>query len=286
MKFVKTGKYRQDTLERLVEIDSLAEAQDRLKLVNYFLGFVKERNPEVFSKYINNLLTKYRSLLEDERMKAHPPDLDELVSENPHLKEHLELTRLVVNYIIQILQLPAETKLGKNKVVNGNYFRSWSHHNYYNLLVLTETLDRTDAIALYKKFVTHHTLENRDPNRATRDNVESIFEKAIEPKEAQSDWEIVHTMFGDGKYAFRNDNCVFLTAIGEDLPDSELKYYVCCYGDYEKFKNYHDSIILTMEHTIAQGDPYCSRVLHDTRVDWDLRHPPKSFWDSMEPEND
>ncbi|GAH04656.1 unnamed protein product, partial [marine sediment metagenome] len=62
--------------------------------------------------------------------------------------------------------------------------------------------------------------------------------------------------------------------------------YVCCYGDYEKFKNYHDSIILTMEHTIAQGDPYCSRVLHDTRVDWDLHHPPKSFWDSMKPENE
>jgi hypothetical protein len=74
-------------------------------------------------------------------------------------------------------------------------------------------------------------------------------------------------MIGEGKYAFRNDNCVFLNAIGEDLPDSELKYYVCCYRDYEKFRNYHDSIILTMEHTIAQGDPYCSRVLHDTRID-------------------
>ncbi len=25
-----------------------------------------------------------------------------------------------------------------------------------------------------------------------------------------------------------------------------------------------------MEHTIAQGDKYCSRVLHDTRIDYDL----------------
>ncbi len=201
------------------------------------------------------------------------------------MKEHFELTRLVVNYILQILRLPAETKLGKNKVVNRNYFRSWSHHNYYNLLVLTETLGRTDAITLYKKFLTHHTLENRDSNRETYDT-ETIFANAIKPKETPSDWEIVHTMIGDGKYAFRNDICVFLNAIGDSLPDSELKYYVCCYGDYEKFKNYHDSIILTMEHTIAQGDPYCSRVLHDTRVDWDLRHPPKSFWDSMKPDND
>ena len=286
MKFVKTGKYRQDTLERSIEINSLEEAQNRLKRMNYFLGFIRERNPDIFPEYINKLIAKYQGLLEDERRKANPPDLDELVSENPHMKEHLELTRLVLNYILQILRLPAEAKLGKNKVVNRNYFKSWSHHNYSNLLVLTETLDRKDAIDLYKKFVTHHTLENRDPKRKTVDSVKIIYEKAIEPKEEPSDWEIVHTMIGDGKYAFRNDTCVFLNAIGDDLPDTELKYYVCCYGDYEKFKNYHDSIILTMEHTIAQGDPYCSRVLHDTRVDWDLHHPPKSFWDSMKPENE
>ena len=286
MKYVKTGKYRQDTLERIVEIDPLKELQGRLKRMNFFLGFVKEHILEVFPEYVNNLLVKYQELLDAERTKANPPDLDELVSENPHLKENLELTRLVVNYIIQILQLPAETKLEKSEVVNRNYFRSWSHHNYANLLVLTETLDRTDAIGLYKKFVTYHTLEGRDPNRKTADNAEIIYEKAIEPKEEPSDWEIVHTMIGEGKYAFRNDTCVFLNAIGDSLPDTELKYYVCCYGDYEKFKNYHDSIVLTMEHTIAQGDPYCSRVLHDTRIDWDLRHPPKSFWDSMKPDNE
>ena len=285
MKFVKTGKYRQDTLERSVEINSLEEAQNRLERMNYFLGFIRERNPDIFPEYINKLIAKYQGLLEDERRKANPPDLDELVSENPHMKEHLVLTRLVLNYILQILQLPAEAKLGKNKVVNRNYFRSWSHHNYSNLLVLTETIGRAEAIALFKKFITHHTLENRNPNRKTYDT-ETIFANAIKPKEEPSDWEIVHTMIRDGKYAFRNNTCVFLNAIGEDLPDTELKYYICCYGDYEKFRNYHDSIVLTMEHTIAQGDPYCSRVLHDTRVDWDLRHPPKSFWDSMKPENE
>ncbi len=41
-----------------------------------------------------------------------------------------------------------------------------------------------------------------------------------------------------------------------------------------------------MEHTIAQGDPYCSRVIHDTRVDWNLAHPPKEFWDNMKASED
>ena len=115
--------------------------------------------------------------------------------------------------------------------------------------------------------------------------MKTLFENAIKPKEVPSDWVTIRGMIGEGKYAFRNENCILMEA-SVDLPDSELKYYIGCYGDYEKFKNYNDSIILTMEHTIAQGDPYCSRVLHDTRIDWDLRHPPKSFWDSMRPENE
>ncbi|MHA2425909.1 MAG: L-2-amino-thiazoline-4-carboxylic acid hydrolase [Candidatus Thorarchaeota archaeon] len=286
MKFVKTGKYRPDTMERLVEINSLEELQNRFKRMDYFLGFIQKRIPDAYPQYIDNLIAKYQNLLDDERTKANPPDLDDIVSENPNMKEHLEISRLILNYILQILQLPSENRLGKVEVVNRAYFRSWSHYNYNNLVVLTETIGREEAIAIFKRFVTHHSMEKRDPNRETIDDLESLYAKRIEPKDVPSDWEIVHAMIGDGKYAFRNDNCVFLTAIGDDLPDTELKYYCCCYGDYENFKVYHDSVILTMEHTIAQGDPYCSRVLHDTRVDWDLRHPPKSFWDDMKPENE
>ncbi|MFW9842975.1 MAG: hypothetical protein ACFFEV_00180 [Candidatus Thorarchaeota archaeon] len=48
MKVVKTGKYRQDTLDRLVEIDPFKELQNRLEKMNYFLGFVREHIPEIF----------------------------------------------------------------------------------------------------------------------------------------------------------------------------------------------------------------------------------------------
>lgn len=285
MKFVKTGKYRQDTQERLVEINSLEEAQGRFKRMDYLLGFVKEEHPEVVTEYVGNLLARYQDLLNGERRNANPYDLEQLVSDNPNMKEHLELARVTLNYILQVLQLPAETKMGTSKVVNKNYFQSFSHPSYHNLLVLTETIGRAEAIAFYKKFVTSYWHYVRNPNRETYDNLETLFEKATEPKEVPSDWVIVRGMIGDGKYAYRNDNCLWIEAI-DDLPDSELKYYVCCYGDYERAKDYHDSIVLTMEHTIAQGDSYCSRVLHDTRVDWDLRHPPKSFWDNMKPENE
>ncbi|MCK5266519.1 MAG: L-2-amino-thiazoline-4-carboxylic acid hydrolase [Candidatus Thorarchaeota archaeon] len=280
MKFVKTGEYRPDALEHSVEINPLEEAQKRLKRMNYLIGFIREKNPEVLQEYVKNLLVKYQNLSNVEQVKSNPFDLDELVSDNPHMKEHLELARVALNYYLQVLQLPDDFNLEKSKVVNKNYLQSFLHPAYYNLLVLTETLDRTDAIALYKKFVTHYIIDRRDPDRDTYDNLETLFTKSIEPKEEPSEWVVVRGMIDDGKYAYRNDNCLWINAI-EDLPDSELKYYVCCYGDYEMAKNLHDSVILTMEHTIAQGNPYCSRVLHDTRVDWDMTHPPTDFWDNI-----
>ena len=70
--------------------------------------------------------------------------------------------------------------------------------------------------------------------------------------------------------------------VGNEIKDKELMYLVCCYGDYQSAQRHYDQhIILTMEHTIAQGDPYCSRMLHDTRQDWDLRHPESEFWDKL-----
>ena len=281
MKFVRTGKHSEDALERSIEINPLEATQKRLKRLNYLLGFVKEKNPEVFPEYVNNLLAKYQSLSK-ELVQPNPFDLDELVSDNPHLNEHLELAKVVLNYYLQLLQLPDEINLENDKVVSKNHLQSFLRLAYYNLLVLTETFDRTDAITLYKKFVTQFIIDRKDPNRDTYDNLEALFAKATEPKEEPPEWVVVRGMIGDGKYAYRNDNCLWIDAL-VDLPDPELKYYVCCYGDYEGAKNLHDSVVLTMEHTIAQGDPYCSRVLHDTRVDWDLKHPPKDFWDRMEP---
>ncbi|MDF1538328.1 MAG: hypothetical protein P1Q69_05450, partial [Candidatus Thorarchaeota archaeon] len=197
MKFVKTGKYSHDTLDRPIEVDTLKDAKWRLERMNYLLGFVKNRFPEVFSEYVNNLLVKYQDLLDEDRKNVNPFDMDDILSDIPNMTEHSELVRAVLNYFLQILQLPADTRPGKHKVVNRNYFKLFSHISYPNLLVLTETIGRADAIALWKKFLTHYYLDKRDPNRTTVDNAKIIFDKAIAPKEVPSDWEIIHCMIGD-----------------------------------------------------------------------------------------
>ncbi|MHA1636689.1 MAG: hypothetical protein ACTSUB_01630, partial [Candidatus Thorarchaeota archaeon] len=127
--------------------------------MNYLLGIVKEINPEAFPEYVNNLLDKYQGLSKDELMQTNPFDLDELLSDKPNLKEHFEFTRAVLNYYLQILQLPDDINLEKTEVINKNHLQSFLRPSYHNLVVLTETLDRSDAIALYKKFVTLYIIE-------------------------------------------------------------------------------------------------------------------------------
>jgi hypothetical protein len=38
-----------------------------------------------------------------------------------------------------------------------------------------------------------------------------------------------------------------------------------------------------MEHTIVEGYPYCDCVVHDIRINDDLTHPLKEFWDNIWP---
>ena len=141
---------------------------------------------------------------------------------------------------------------------------------------MTETIDRKEAVKLFKRYITQYHIDHPSPNRDKFISLEKRLENQLSGDTTASEWVIVHTMLEEGKYAFKNKNCPTCADAMTDLPDVELKYLASCYGDYAGFRaNLSDHIILTMEHTIIEGDSYCSRVLHDTRIDYNLRHPPK-----------
>ncbi len=285
MKCVKTGELNPNALELEQEVQPVEDvrAKSSLNRLNYMLGFIKENKQEILSNYIAKLLSEYHQLLTGDIIGGKEV-LPKFLGEMPYLAKHPELAKNAMNYYLQVLQLPKDIDWMKDnvKVKQGTYLRSFLLQGYYQLLALTKTIDREEAIKLYKRYVTHYIMERERPEGHEFAGIEAIFEKRSKPDLDPSEWVMLHGLLPNGKYFYRNDNCLWVEAL-EDLPDNELKYYVCCYGDYQGAKFFYDeSIILTMEHTIAQGDPYCSRVLHDTRTDWDLRHPPKEWWDNLE----
>ncbi len=282
MRVVRAGQPNPNALDVLEEINPFERATRSLKRLNYLLGFIKDREPEVLTDYVSSLISRFQDPVEEEKLTNGTINYVEILCDLSHLEANVNLAKSFLNLFLHTLGISEEAlwEKGRVKVANGDFLRSFLLPAYYDLQVLVETLGREKAISLYKRFITHYLLDTRDSERPRYDSLETLFEEITSPGKVPSDWVVVSALIADGKFAYRNDNCLWVEALA-DLEDSELKYYVCCYGDYEGARNHHESIVLTMEHTIAQGDPYCSRVLHDTRVDWDLRHPPTEFWDSF-----
>ncbi|TFG96658.1 hypothetical protein E4H12_10560 [Candidatus Thorarchaeota archaeon] len=286
MKFYRTGEFKENVLDATVEINPKEQAPEFvLKKLDYLLGFLHERSPDNIDAFAKNLEKQYKKLTKSDYISDKNVDLSDLLTEYENLAEYASLTHAAMNYYFQVLDISDESAWDENiVVVNRNYHQAFLHHRYYSLLTLIETVGREEAIGLWKRFITQFIIDDRIPRETPFVDLETLFAErmATIDEDNPSDWVMIRGMIAEGKYAYRNDNCFWVEAL-EDLPDSEIKYYVCCYGDYEGARDYDERIVLTMEHTIAQGDPYCSRVMHDTRVDFDLRHPPKEFWDNMWP---
>lgn len=256
---------------------------DRLE---YFLDFLDGERPGVTSQYTQILTLKYQSLINNNFSRNSPDDPRQVFSEFKNLTQHSELLTASLNYYLELLQVQDDSpwKDSEFEISMKALIQAWTYPSYYLLEALTETIDKDAAYKLYKRYITQFYLDHPSVDRDENFSLDEMLEKRLSGDTESSEWVIVHTMLEDGKYAFKNKNCPTCVDAMVDLPDIEIKYLVCCYGDYEKFRStYSEHLILTMEHTIMEGAPYCSRVLHDTRVDYDLHHPPEAFWDNFEP---
>ena len=284
MKFYRVGEFKENVLDGTVDINPKEQApQFVLNRLNYLLGFLRERSPDNIDTFTKNLEKRYQKLTKTDYIKEKSVNLSDLVAGYENLVDYPSLINAVMNYYFQVLDFSDESAWDEDiVVVNRNYHQSFLHPRYYNLLTLIETVGREEAISLWKRFFTEFVVYDRVPREKPFVDLETWLaeRQAAVDEDNPSDWVVVRGMIADGKFAYRNDNCLWVESL-EELPDSEIKYYICCYGDYEGARGLHENIVFTMEHTIAQGDPYCSRVMHDTRVDYALRHPPKKFWDNM-----
>ena len=290
MSYLRIGKYNPKALDKEMEIQPFENSRkNSLHRLNYLLGFIKEKKPSILEDFISNLENRLSELVKKNFITENSIEAKKFYEDFKNLKENQKLADLTLNFYLQMLDARNITDwlIDNASVLTGNYFRSFLVPMYYNVLALTETIDRKEAVKLYKQYITHYLIDKQANIKENRyESAEAIFERRKQDKDSDSPWVIVCGMWKDGKYFYRNDNCLWIDALTE-YPDSELKYLVCCYGDYEGAKiGYNSNFILTMEHTIAQGDKYCSRVVHDTLVDWDLRHPPTEFWDNIKPENE
>jgi hypothetical protein len=286
MKYVRTGEYQENALDRLDKFKALDILnKGLLKRIDTLLNMLLERYPDDLNTFLTNIITSYESLLEHvSLLPDNVPDVN--LEDKLMLLKYPELSKKIVTYYVHLLQNSESLELITNEFTTSqrNHFRSFLLPRYQNLQALIKTLGRKEAIKLYKRYTSFFYTQLGKPEKHNFVNLQRLYEKVSKQTSPPSDWVIVRGLMENGKYFYLNKNCLWVEAL-PDIKDEELVYLICCYGDYQNAQRYYNPhIILTMEHTIAQGDPYCSRVLHDTQEDWDLRHPEKAFWDELHKE--
>ena len=287
MKFQKYGKRIPNLLDKEVEFQPIDFAlESPFKRLNYLLRLIKEKEPSIFTDYVKNLKLKLKSLVKEDIISKKDLNINKLLSNFDVLKRQPELAKNSLNHFLQILQ-PSEKDDWVNekvKILNKNYLRSFLIPKYYNLQALSETIGRDEAFQFYKFYVTKFINDNLSPTRKIFDTMEAFKEHfEMDKKEITVGWYGLLSGVKDGKFFFRKDNCLWAEAL-MDLPDTEIKYLICCYGDFQAaLTRSNDSFVLTMKNTIVEGDPYCDCIYHDTSIDWDLTHPLSEFWDNLKP---
>ncbi len=284
MKFRHVGKYREEVLDKKQEHQPKTFAVRLLQNLEHLLGVVKQKMPKILTQYMEYLSTRYKALWSGEYLSLKPADVSSLTTGLDHLSDYPQLARNYINYHFQLLQLPKETfwEIEKVEITQRTYLRSALVPRYTNLEVLTAVTNRTNAIELFK----HHVIEYVKWRIADE---EERFQTLEELRQDILSMETENTgsvgVVGEveaGKLITRKDSCHWDVAL-HDLDDRELKYYVCCFGDFTNVRLLNKRFKLTMEHTIARGDPYCDCVYHDMRIAEDVEHPSREFFDSIWP---
>ncbi|MHA2425860.1 MAG: L-2-amino-thiazoline-4-carboxylic acid hydrolase [Candidatus Thorarchaeota archaeon] len=283
MRYRRTGIENPNALEIPVEINPKDFAiLSPLGRLDFLLGLIEQEKPEILTKFVNNLTSHYEKLSETDLVNQRGISTESLISEKEHLRDYPTLAKWNLNFFLSQLELDESISWDQTlKIPERKQLRSFLLPKYNNLLTLTKTLGRDEAISLYKtytqRFMEDHLNDSEDKN----ETLEEWAKEGVKEDEENRGWFRIWGEVENGTLVIRKDSCLWDEALPE-IEDRELKYLVCCYGDFFSIKGENRNFALTMEHTIAAGDPYCDVVIHDLRINNALDHPPKQFFDSLD----
>ncbi|MHA2190870.1 MAG: hypothetical protein ACXAAP_11595, partial [Candidatus Thorarchaeota archaeon] len=155
MNFRQHGIPDPSALELMREVQPMEFAKrSPLRRLDYLLGIIEEFKPEDLSKYVANLQHRYEELAEKNLVKERAIDIASLIADFDILKEFPKLASSNLNYYLHVLQPPESANWDNDivEVTQRNQLRGLLCPKYQNLLAMTETLDREEAIDIYKLY--------------------------------------------------------------------------------------------------------------------------------------
>ncbi|MFX0094085.1 MAG: MFS transporter [Candidatus Hodarchaeota archaeon] len=245
--------------------------------LDHLLGMVFQYNPATYQQFVTQLTSKVQSMIKTNYVKEKSIDVAGILENYENLKSYPELGEAMINFSLNFCKLPKNGAWEKEEIEHPNKYimRGLLFSRYYAVLALTEVMDKETAIELFKKHIEDFSLNHpRIPKIETIEIHRSNFVEGTH-REIRIISEIIN-----GKFIIRKDTCSWYEVMKE-VNDPELAYFVACFGDYAGCKARNENFVLTRNYTLMQGHPYCDEVYHDTRIDSDVTHPPKEFFDNL-----
>jgi hypothetical protein len=279
MKFYKFEAHTKNKIYKIKPMEFLNNTV--YKRLDFLLGFVKKKNEKIFSDYVNQMIADLESLNEFSTLGDYKISN---IADYSNISSHLKLVQLHGDLHRQILGISMEQANSDNEieVPSRIYWRAFILARIYQLISLVNTIGRKEAIELFKNYLDQYYIHNKSSFKHY-ETLDDLFKESFKEasKSTDNEFTVTCSTVENGVYINRNDNCPAVDAL-DDIDDKELIYVVICYPDFQYAIMTNEHFVMTRKHTIAEGDPYCDKVFHDTRINKEPKHPSKKLIDSMD----
>ena len=283
MKFEKLGKERENVT---IEIGPLDFGDSNvIKSLDNTLGYIKENKPEILQEYITILSGKLQKLTNQDFFNDESGKLAEYIKQFSNLSEQNDLLQLLLSSFIKTLGVSEEEfwENKKQEFKDWNFFRSVRDLQLVKIKALVEILGKEEAIEFYKGITERYLVAYNQNQKDWYKNLEEMRFHHSKFIQGNSLGRVrLISEVKNGRYIEICLTCDKVRNYQKQIPeDGELLDVTGCYCHHGLAKLWNENFVLTLNNTIAKGDPYCTYVYHDTRIADNIEEPSKEFFDGI-----
>ncbi|NHK32606.1 MAG: hypothetical protein FK730_14730 [Asgard group archaeon] len=285
MKFEEFGNKIENVLLTAAPV-ALAES-NIFNVLKLLLQKINDEKPDIYQSFIDIIAKKLMKKTMNKYFQKESKRLSDEISKYEGLSENYDFVKLHLNYMIEILGINEEQfwKNEKTAFPSENFMKSLFVLFYLHHETLNELLGRKEGIKFYRESVDKYNYVINAILQKERDkDLESM-------READKEW-LPRNPYGrirlysevkDGRLIRICKNCEKFSALKniEIASDKELLYNILCYMHIPLAKVWNPNFVLTIEKSIARGDPYCAYIYNDMREREDTQPPAGKYLDEI-----
>jgi len=246
-----------------------------LKFPEFCLAYMGKNPVPSFKKYRAALL---KFLTVKKPCGYQDKTISAFIRKHPHLNNDSKLGKALAGKVIELLKIKGTPDPESEMIVDAKpYLRGYLFIFYYLAKSLESVMPKSKAIKYFQSMTDAHTRAMTFPKM--KKVSEMVFDK--KPLGAfKNAFNMTEFVLDDGRSGCRADKCKWAEVLKE-LHDPDYAYAVACHYDFEAVRMRNSAFVMTRTGTLAQGRPYCDFLWHDTRINKDMTHPSKEFWENL-----